>query len=61
MDYVSCISQQSWIEHFKKIRQKEIEPNFTRDFKDSGPLDYLIMLEELKDTEGVLKMEKPQE
>ena len=55
MDYVSCISQQSWIEHFKKIRKTEIEPNYPPDFEESGPLDYLITLEELKDVEGVLK------
>ena len=55
MDYVSCISEQSWTEHFKKIRQTDIEPNYPPDFETPGPLDYSISLEELKDAEGVLK------
>ena len=55
MDYVSCISQQSWIENFKKIRRTEDEPIYPPDFEESGLLDYLITLEELKDVEGVLK------
>ena len=55
MDYVSCISQESWIEHFKKVRRIENEPIYPPDFEVSGPLDYLITLEELKDAEGVLK------
>ena len=55
MDYVSCISEQSWTEHFKKIRRTDVEPTYPPDFVDPGPLDYLISLEELKDVEGVLK------
>ena len=55
MDYVSCISQESWIEHFKKVRRTENEPIYPPDFEVSGPLDYLITLKELKDAEGVLK------
>ena len=55
MDYVSWISEQSWTEHFKKIRQTDIEPNYPPDFETPGPLDYSISLEELKDAEGVLK------
>ena len=55
MDYVSCISQSSWIEHFKKVRRTHTDPIYPPDFEESGPLDYLISLEELKNAEGVLK------
>ena len=55
MDYVSCISQQSWIEHFKKIRRAEEEPIYPPDFEEPGPLDYPITLEELEEVDGVLK------
>ena len=55
MDYVSCISEQSWTEHFKKVRKTEVEPSYPPDFETPGPLDYLISLEELKNVEGVLK------
>ena len=55
MDYVSCISEQSWTEHFKKIRRTDVEPNYPPDFETPGPLDYSISLEELKDAEGALK------
>ena len=55
MDYVSCISQQSWIEHFKKIRRAEEEPIYPPDFEEPGPLDYPITLDELEEVYGVLK------
>ena len=55
VDYVSCISQQSWIDHFKKVRTSDSEPNYPPDDTDDGPLDYEISEEELDDSSGVLK------
>ena len=55
VDYVSCISQQSWIEHFKKVRRTDTEPIYPPDFNEPGPMDYLITLKELKAVVGVLK------
>ena len=55
VDYVSCISQQSWIEHFKKVRRTDIEPIYPPDFDEPGPMDYPITLEELGAVGGVLK------
>ena len=54
MDYVSCISQHSWIEHFKKVQRTDTEPVYPPDFEEAGPLDYPITLEELGDGGGVL-------
>ena len=55
IDYVSYISQQSWIDHFKKVRTTDKEPNYPPDDTDDGPLDYEISEEELDDASGVLK------
>ena len=55
IDYVSYISQQSWIDHFKKVRTTENDPKYPPDDTDDGPLDYEISDEELDDASGVLK------
>ena len=55
IDYVSYISQQSWIDHFKKVRTADNDPNYPPDDTDDGPLDYDISNEELDDASGILK------
>jgi hypothetical protein len=55
VDYVSCISQDSWVNHFQKIRRSDKDPVYPPDDENEGPLDYEISLEELDDAKGVLK------
>ena len=54
-DYISCISKQSWIDHFKKIRTADVDPSYPPDDTSEGPLDFDISEEELDDSSGVLK------
>ena len=54
-DYVSCISHNSWMNHFEKIRRADEEPVYPADDLHEGPLDYEITEEELDDASGVLK------
>ena len=54
-DYISCISQQSWVDHFKKVRTADNDPSYPLDDINDGPLDYEISDEELDDASGVLK------
>ena len=54
-DYISCISPQSWVEHFKKVRTADTDPSYPPDDTSEGPLDYEISDEELDDASGVLK------
>jgi hypothetical protein len=55
VDYVSCISQDSWVNHFQKVRRSDKDPVYPPDDENEGPLDYEISLEELDDAKGVLK------
>ena len=54
-DYISCISHDSWVNHFRKIRTSDRDPVYPPDDENEGPLDYEISLEELDDSSGVLK------
>ena len=54
-DYISCISPQSWVDHFKKVRTADTDPSYPPDDTSEGPLDYEISDEELDDASGVLK------
>ena len=54
-DYISCISHDSWVNHFRKIRTSDRDPVYPPDDENEGPLDYEISLEELNDSSGVLK------
>ena len=54
-DYISCISHDSWVHHFQKVRTAEKDPVYPPDDVNEGPLDYEISLEELDDASGVLK------
>ena len=54
-DYISCISHDSWVGHFQKIRCTDNEPEYPPDDENEGPLDYEISLDELEGASGVLK------
>ena len=54
-DYVSCISKESWVDHFRKIRTTDINPTYPPDDTSEGPLDFEISEEELDDSSYVLK------
>ena len=43
LDYVSCISQHSWMNHFEKIRGAEEEPVYPADDLHEGMKNHLIM------------------
>ena len=58
VDYISCISQDSWVNHFQKIRRADKDPSYPPDDENEGPLDYEISLEELNKAKGVLKKGK---
>ena len=55
VDYISCISQESWVDHFQKVRRADNDPGYPPDDENEGPLDYEISLEELNGARGVLK------
>ena len=54
-DYVSNISMTRWVEHFKKVLVGNTNPTYPSDCTDTGPLDYPITSEELKDCAYILK------
>ena len=54
-DYVSCISQHSWINHFEKVRRTDKDPVYPPDDMNEGPLDYEISEEELDEASAILK------
>ena len=42
MDYISCISHDSWVEHFEGVRRVDNGPSYPPDDTNDGPLDYEI-------------------
>ena len=54
-NFVSNISQESWINHFESVRYDENEPTYPPDSTEDGPLDYEITIQELLDASSVLK------
>ena len=55
MDYINCISENSWTSYFERVKGTENGPVYPPDDTSEGPLDYEITLEELTDAKGVLK------
>ena len=54
-NYVSSISEHSWINHFEGIRGGGNEPVYPPDSTEDGPLDYEITSQELLDATTILK------